>query len=202
LQSKRKTETDKVQIQLDPNIDYDVFFKIFATAGTAGYADIGYTSKLNGNNHTERIVIGRDRGNGNASLGVLAAISSSKPELSENYLYLVVLFSTEDIEIVARGESLSKIFYEECQDGKTTKLCVLHKESEKDPGKIDMSVYAYDELAKSLIMIHNRFIDSPDIDEMVILPEDSMAIWKVLQLHREARTAGFSKINFSKLNSK
>jgi len=48
-------------------------------------------------------------------------------------------------------------------------------------------------------MIHNRFIDSPDADKVIILSEDDMAIWKVLQLHHEARAAGFSKVNFVKL---
>jgi biopolymer transport protein ExbD len=58
----------------------------------------------------------------------------------------------------------------------------------------------YDELAKLLIMIHNRFIDSPDADEIVIIAEDEIAVSKVFQVHHEARTAGFFKIKLAIIN--
>ncbi|MDR0516576.1 MAG: hypothetical protein LBH25_05970, partial [Fibromonadaceae bacterium] len=181
---------------------------------------------------------------------------------SDNNLNLTVAISKDYLEIWARGGSLPKIFYKECNDGKKMNLCVLHKESEEDPGIIKMSVYsksdsaylsenvfitdinavkpgatvatlsesssrklacgqsaagvedicsdgksavtlrprsAYDELALALIMIHNRFIDSPDADKINIITDDDMAISKVLQVHHEAKTAGFFKANFPKL---
>jgi biopolymer transport protein ExbD len=162
-----------------------------------------------------------------------------------------------------------------CQDGtvldadkfqysiETIHLWTLHKESEEDPGKIEMSVYsrsdsaylntdnefitdkaaaqpgstvatlaesssrrlacgqsavgvedicsdgklaitlrprsAYDELAKSLIMIHNRFIDSPDADNIIVLADDDTAFDKIINVMDRARDAGFFKINLSKL---
>jgi biopolymer transport protein ExbD len=162
-----------------------------------------------------------------------------------------------------------------CQDGtvldgekfqysiETKHLWTLHKESEEDPGKIEMSVYsksdsayldgnndfittlsavtpgstvatlaessarrlacgqsapgvedicqdgkpaislrprsAYDELAKSLIMIHNRFIDSPDADNIIVLADDDTAFDKIISVMDRARDAGFFKINLAKL---
>jgi len=226
LQSKRKmAKNNKVQIQIDPNMSSNVFFKIITTSGTASYTDISYTSKVNGSNHTERI---------NFSIPKFSEVnldeSFSIPELSEEEfmekinskefmekinerllereqkkiheeIKLTVAISKNYIEIWVRGGSLPKIFYKECQDGKTTKQCVLHKESREDPGKIEMPVRSvYDELAKSLINIHNRYIDSPDADKIVILADGDIAIWKVLQLHHKARTAGFPKVNFMSLN--
>jgi biopolymer transport protein ExbD len=249
LENKRKiTKSNKAQIQIDPNISFDVFFKIMATASAAGYTDISYTSKINGKNHTESINFPE---------------AQPIPQSDKNHLNLAVLISKDYLEIWARGGSLPMIFYKECQDGKTIKLCVLHRESEEDPGKIEMSVYsisdsayldnnyefittlsavkpdstvatlsknssrrlacgqsssgvedicikgkpaislrprsAYDELARLFVLIRNRFIDSPDADEIIIFEEDEVAISKVLQLHHEARIAGFSKVKLAKL---
>jgi len=58
---------------------------------------------------------------------------------------------------------------------------------------------AYDELAKSLIMIHNRFIDSPDADNIIVLADDDTAFDKIISLMDRARDAGFFKINLAKL---
>lgn len=58
---------------------------------------------------------------------------------------------------------------------------------------------AYDELAKSLITIHNRFIDSPDADNIIILADDNTAFDKIIGLMDRARDAGFFKINLAKL---
>jgi biopolymer transport protein ExbD len=164
-----------------------------------------------------------------------------------------------------------------CQDGsaldgekykysiETINLWTLHKESEEDPGRIEMSVYsksdsayldgnnefitslstitqgatvatlaesssrrlacgqtapgtedicrdgkpavtlrprsAYDELAKTLITIHNRFIDSPDADNIIVLADDDTAFDKIISIMDRAREAGFFKINLAKLAS-
>jgi len=58
---------------------------------------------------------------------------------------------------------------------------------------------AYDELAKSLIMIHNRFIDSPDADNIIVVADDDTAFDKIISVMDRARDAGFFKINLSKL---
>ncbi|MDR1812124.1 MAG: hypothetical protein LBQ87_04810 [Candidatus Fibromonas sp.] len=58
---------------------------------------------------------------------------------------------------------------------------------------------AYDELAKSLIMIHNRFIDSPDADAIIVLADDDTAFDKIINVMDRARDAGFFKINLAKL---
>jgi biopolymer transport protein ExbD len=188
LENKRKiTKSNKAQIQIDPNISFDVFFKIMATANAAGYTDISYTSKINGKNHTE-------------SINFPEAQPTPKSSDDQN-LNLSVLISKDYFEIWARGGSLPMIFYKECKDGKTIKLCVLHRESEEDPGKIEIPIRSvYDELARLLVLIRKRFIDNPDVDEIIIFyEEDEIEISKVLQLHYEARIAGFSKVKFAKL---
>jgi len=183
----------------------------------------------------------------------------------DNALNLTVAISDTYIEVWARGGSLPKIFYKECQDGKTTKQCVLHKKSEKDPGTVQMSVYSktdsaylnnenefitnlsdvkpgaivatlsesssrmlacgrqapgvedicingkpaislrprsvYDELAKTLIMIHNRFIDTPDADNIIVLAEDDTAFDKIINVMDRAKAAGFYEISISGLGS-
>jgi biopolymer transport protein ExbD len=58
---------------------------------------------------------------------------------------------------------------------------------------------AYDELAKTLIMIHNRFIDSPDADNIIVLADDDTAFDKIISVMDRAREAGFFKINLAKL---
>jgi biopolymer transport protein ExbD len=58
---------------------------------------------------------------------------------------------------------------------------------------------AYDELAKSLIMIHNRFIDSSDADNIIVLADDDTAFDKIINVMDRARDAGFFKINLAKL---
>ncbi|MCL2282894.1 MAG: hypothetical protein FWC26_06210 [Fibromonadales bacterium] len=145
----------------------------------------------------------------------------------------------------------------------TIHLWAIHKESEEDPGRVEMSVYsksdsayldgnnefitslgdirdgsvvatlsesssrrlacgrtapgvedicidghpaitlrprsAYDELAKSLIMIHSRFIDLPDADNIIVLADDDTAFDKIINVMDRARDAGFFKINLAKL---
>jgi len=69
-------------------------------------------------------------------------------------------------------------------------------------GKLAISLRprsAYDELAKSLIMIHNRFIDSPDADNIIVLADDDTAFDKIISVMDRARDAGFFKINLAKL---
>jgi len=58
---------------------------------------------------------------------------------------------------------------------------------------------AYDEIAKTLIMIHNRFIDSPDADNIIVLADDDTAFDKIIGIMDRARDAGFVKINLAKL---
>lgn len=58
---------------------------------------------------------------------------------------------------------------------------------------------AYDELAKSLIGIHNRFIDSPDADNIIVVADDETPFDKVINVMDRARDAGFWKINLAKL---
>ena len=58
---------------------------------------------------------------------------------------------------------------------------------------------AYDELAKSLIDIHNRFIDSPDADNIIVVADDETPFDKVINVMDRARDAGFWKINLAKL---
>jgi hypothetical protein len=59
----------------------------------------------------------------------------------------------------------------------------------------------YDELARVLILIRNRFIDSPDVDEITIftIEDEVITISTMLRVQHEAKAAGFSKINLKKL---
>jgi len=177
----------------------------------------------------------------------------------KNALNLSVVLDRNYFEIWGRGGSLPKIFFKEHKGSSgDIELWTLHKESEEDPGKIEMSVYsksdsayldsdnefitqlsavvpgstvatlsessvrrlacgrsapgvedicsdgkpaiklkprsAYDELAKLLIMIHNRFIDSPDANSIIILADDDIDISKIILTMQRAREAGFYKI--------
>jgi len=58
---------------------------------------------------------------------------------------------------------------------------------------------AYDELAKTLIMIRNRFIDSPDADNIIVIADDDTAFDKIINLMDRARDAGFPKIQLAVL---
>jgi hypothetical protein len=112
----------------------------------------------------------------------------------DNRLNLFVYISKDYMQIWARGGSLPEMFYKECKEGNTINLCVLRKESEEEPGEIETSRSVYDELAKVLSLIHNRFIDSPDVDEIIIAVDDDIATSIVLRVQHEAKAAGFSKI--------
>ncbi|NLB62973.1 MAG: biopolymer transporter ExbD [Fibrobacter sp.] len=58
---------------------------------------------------------------------------------------------------------------------------------------------AYDELAKTLAQIHNRFIDAPDADNIIVLADDHAAFDKIIGVMDRARDAGFYKISLAKL---
>jgi biopolymer transport protein ExbD len=58
---------------------------------------------------------------------------------------------------------------------------------------------AYDELAKTLINLHNKFIDMPDADNIIILADDKIYFDKVIQTMDVARGAGFWNIQLAKL---
>lgn len=58
---------------------------------------------------------------------------------------------------------------------------------------------AYDELAKALGQIHNRFIDAPDADNIIVLADDHAAFDKIIGVMDRARDAGFYKISLAKL---
>jgi biopolymer transport protein ExbD len=58
---------------------------------------------------------------------------------------------------------------------------------------------AYDELAKTLIGIHNRFIDAPDAENIIVLADDKIAFDKVINVMDRSRDAGFWKISLAKL---
>jgi hypothetical protein len=58
---------------------------------------------------------------------------------------------------------------------------------------------AYDQLAKELVMLHNRFIDMPDADNILIVADDHEAFDKIIGVMDRSRDAGFWKINLAKL---
>jgi biopolymer transport protein ExbD len=244
------------QIQVDPSISYNIFYKITATLGFSGYNEIRFTSKINEKNYTESVDLPKK----------FEKTNLQNRNKCEKCLDLAVILTDSYIEIWARGGALPKIFFNDYKFKETTDLWVLRKEKEKDPGIIEMSVYsksdsayldennnfitslasvvtgsvvatlaknsqrrlvcglsgpgvedicvdgksvvtlrprsAYDELAKLLIMIHNRFIDSPDSDNITILANDNTEISKIILLMHRARTAGFTEINLAKRAAK
>jgi len=58
---------------------------------------------------------------------------------------------------------------------------------------------AYDELAKVLVGIHNRFIDLPDADNIIIVADDAIPFDKIVQTMDAARESGFWNIQLAKL---
>ncbi len=58
---------------------------------------------------------------------------------------------------------------------------------------------AYDELALVLIDIHNKFVDMPDADNIIILADDKVVFDKVIQVMDVARESGFYNIQLAKL---
>jgi biopolymer transport protein ExbD len=58
---------------------------------------------------------------------------------------------------------------------------------------------AYDVLGQKLIDIHNRFVDLPDADNIIILADDAIIFDKVIQLMDVARESGFYNIQLAKL---
>lgn len=58
---------------------------------------------------------------------------------------------------------------------------------------------AYDALASTLIGIHNRFIDMPDADNIIILADDKVYFDKIIQTMDVAKGAGFWNIQLAKL---
>jgi biopolymer transport protein ExbD len=183
---KFEEQVSLVLVQIAPNIEFNVLFKITATSGASGYTNVHFTSKINGKNYTEIInlpersdMFGDNRQpcqdygvRGMAAM--LTGIKEVLPEPSENCLKLTLAISKEYFEIWAGGNSLPKI---------------------PIVNPIDSS---YGELAKTLDSIRNRFIDSEDNDKIVILADDDMKISNIIQAMHIAGTVGFSKKNLSK----
>jgi len=104
----------------------------------------------------------------------LPKISDPFGDTDENGLKLSVGIYKDYFEIWAGGNSLPKI---------------------PIVNPID---FTYEELARDLAEIRNRFINSPDIDKIIIFGEDNMRVLNVFQAMHVAETAGFSKKNLSK----
>ena len=58
---------------------------------------------------------------------------------------------------------------------------------------------AYDELARVLVGIHNRFIDLADADNIIIVADDAIPFDKIIQTMDAARESGFWNIQLAKL---
>jgi len=91
-------------------------------------------------------------------------------------LNLMISMAKDYIEIWAKGGVLPKIFYEEYKDS-------THS--------------AYDELAKTLKMVRDRFIDAPDANNVSVIPDQDTDVSKVILLLNRAKTAGFTNITLA-----
>jgi len=111
-------------------------------------------------------------------LEILMGIKEAQPKLNENCLKLTLGIYEDYFEIWAGGSSLPRI-------------------SVVDP--IDST---YSELAKMLAEVRNRFINSLDIDKIVIIGEDDTKISNIIQAMHVAETIGFNKKNLSRLVTK
>jgi len=205
LKNKKKST---IQIQAEPILYYDILYKVAITSVVSGFTDI----RLAGKHYPIKVNIPQTKWTNNKNA---------------NALNLTLGLGSDYIEIWTHGGRLPRIFFKEmwtfrcksdndtithdpmivsasnppkCQDGtvldaenflesiETIQLWTSEKNS------------AYDELAKSLIMIHNRFIDSPDSDNITILPDDDMAFDKIINVMDRAHNAGFFKIDFRHLS--
>jgi len=59
--------------------------------------------------------------------------------------------------------------------------------------------FTYEELAMNLADVRSRFINCPDIDEIIIFGEDDTKILNIIQAMHVADTIGFNKKNLSRL---
>ena len=97
LENRGQGTDSKCQIQTDPNQTYDVFYKIMATCGMAGYTDVRLISKINGKNYSEQIPLPE---------------KDSQPKQRKstpNDLNLTIAMTKNYIEIWGGGRSFSKI---------------------------------------------------------------------------------------------
>lgn len=90
-------------------------------------------------------------------------------------------FKPSDVLATLKESSQRKISPQDYQEASTRRLS------------------AYDELAKTLIGIHNRFIDAPDADKITIAASDEVAFDKIIKTMDRAREAGFWQISLAKL---
>jgi len=170
-----------VMLQFAPNISYEVLFKIMANVGVSGYTNLRLTSKINGKHYTESLYL-PERGDfvGDNRLpcknfSLLDKLMGVKPDRNENCLKLTLMINKEYFEIWANGNSLPKI---------------------PVVNPIDST---YSELKKALTPLRSRFINSPDVDEIIIVANGDMEISYIIQAMHIAGTVGFSKKNLSKL---
>jgi len=170
-----------VMVQFAPNISYEVLFKIMANVGASGYANLRLTSKINGKRYTESLYLPerKDFFGSNRlpckDFSVLEKLIGVQPELNENCLRLTLFIGEEYFEIWTNGDSLPKI---------------------PVVNPIDST---YSELKKALTPLRSRFINSPDVDEIIIVAYDYMEISRIIQVMHVVGTVGFSKKKLSKL---
>jgi hypothetical protein len=147
--------------------------------GLFGYVD--FSGTIENLNITASYINGEEFINGMVSTkGKIFTVSMSQQLITsqqlfsksnDNNLNLTVIISKEYFEIRTRGGSLPKI-----------------------------SLNDYDELANVLAMIHDRFIDGPDADSIMILVIDDNTLFdKVSIVTDRVVTAGFSVINIAKI---
>jgi biopolymer transport protein ExbD len=174
LKDKRKGTA--VQIYVEQNISYDVFFKVMVTAGFSGFTDISYTSKIDGKNYTGHVQLPgkNDTPTTNQSnCGFLSLLTNRATTTPSNDLCLIVAITEDYIEIWVRGGTLPKMLYKKN--------------------------FVYDELKKTLNEIYNRFRDLPDGNSATFIADDDVAFWKILKAEYAARAAGFTGISMTKL---
>ena len=93
----------------------------------------------------------------------------------DNNLNLAIIVSNNYLEMWLRGGFMPKLFFN------------------------DMNVY--EELANSLTMIHDRFIDSPDFDKIIIVFTNNMVSDEIFtNIMDKVKEAGFLKISLAKID--
>jgi biopolymer transport protein ExbD len=133
LKNKSKPAT-QAQIFIDPDISYNVFYKVLANSGFSGYTDIYITTKINGKYYAE-------------------IINLPAPPSNDNDLNLLAVLSKDYIEISARGDSLSKISSKDSDDEITEKLTQIRKRFIDLPGASNIAILAHNDIDISKVML-------------------------------------------------
>jgi biopolymer transport protein ExbD len=165
FESKKDT-SKSCQIKIDPELSYDVLYKIATTCRSSDRTDISIVYKIDEENYDIPFSV--------YGWGEFYKIVFPEPYLmpdDNGNLDLAIDIDDDYFEIWARGGTLPKMFFNENLDS------------------------SCNELSSALIKIHNRFGNSPFyVLEDIHAHKDIKISFVILAIH-SLRSAGFTQIN-------